>query len=162
MSHTKTIIRGFGLLAVLTLGACGGGGGGGGDNTVTPCPYDPPGASVPASDPSCVAPANQAPVADAGPDQTVAKLTGVVLDGSGSSDPDGTIAGYAWTQTAGPDVVLNNADTVAPTFGAPDVAADTDLVFQLIVTDNDGATSAPDSVTITVTDPPPSVAVESE
>jgi len=159
MSHTKTIIRGFGLLTVLTLGACGGGGGGGGDNTVTPCPYDPPGASVPASDPTCVAPANQAPVADAGPDQTVAKLAGVVLDGSGSSDPDGTIAGYAWSQTAGPAVVLNGADTVAPTFGAPDVAAPTDLVFQLIVTDNDGATSTPDSVTITVTDPPPSVAV---
>ena len=159
MSHTKTIIRGFGLLAVLTLGACGGGGGGGGDNTVTPCPYDPPGASVPASDPSCVAPANQAPVADAGPDQTVAKLTGVVLDGRGSSDPDGTIAGYAWSQTAGPAVVLDGADTVAPTFGAPDVGAATDLVFQLIVTDNDGATSPPDSVTITVTDPPPSVTV---
>ena len=114
---------------------------------------------MPASDPTCVAPANQAPVADAGPDQTVAKLAGVVLDGSGSSDPDGTIAGYAWSQTAGPAVVLNGADTVAPTFGAPDVAAPTDLVFQLIVTDNDGATSTPDSVTITVTDPPPSVAV---
>ncbi len=103
--------------------------------------------------------ANQPPIANAGPDRTVAELTGVVLDGSGSSDPDGVIAGYAWTQTAGPAVTLNDADSVAPSFSAPDVDVPTDFVFQLIVTDNEGADSAPDSVTITVVDPPPSVAV---
>jgi hypothetical protein len=234
MSHTRTIIRGLGLLTVMTLVACGGGGGGGGGGTTNQPPVanagvdfsvdeganasldgsassDPDGsitgyqwtqtsgtnvaltgantatasftapgvsatetlvfqlrvtdnAGATASDSvnvtvNPVAGANQPPVADAGPNQTVAKLAGVVLNGSGSVDPDGTIAGYAWSQTAGPVVVLNGADTVAPTFSAPDVAAPTDLVFQLIVTDNEGANSGPDSVTITVIDPPPSVTV---
>ena len=43
---------------------------------------------------------NQPPTADAGPDQTVecnaAAVTNAVLDGSGSSDPDGDIAFYSW------------------------------------------------------------------
>ena len=38
-----------------------------------------------------------APVADAGPDQTVAQGDPIVVDGSGSRDPDGTIMSYAWT-----------------------------------------------------------------
>ena len=41
------------------------------------------------------------PVASAGPNQTVDAATVVTLNGSGSNDPDGTIASYAWTQTAG-------------------------------------------------------------
>jgi hypothetical protein len=46
-------------------------------------------------------PTNQAPTANAGTDQTVNEGDNVKLDGSGSSDPDGTIASYSWTQTAG-------------------------------------------------------------
>ncbi|HEY5247035.1 MAG TPA: hypothetical protein VIJ15_01090, partial [Dermatophilaceae bacterium] len=56
------------------------------------------------------APANVAPVANAGPPQTVNERTGVTLDGSGSSDPDsgpGPLT-YLWTQTAGPAVTLSS------------------------------------------------------
>ncbi|MCH8196830.1 MAG: PKD domain-containing protein [Proteobacteria bacterium] len=50
---------------------------------------------------SCVAGANQPPVADAGPDQTVTEDTdgfaSVTLNGAGSTD-DGGITNYAWTE----------------------------------------------------------------
>ena len=87
------------------------------------------------------------PQADAGPDQSVAPLAYVLLDGAGSDDPDGTIVGYAWTQTAGPAVVLNGADTATPSFDAPDSSAE--LIFQLKVTDDKGLEDT-DSVTIDV------------
>jgi chitodextrinase len=41
-------------------------------------------------------PPNTPPVADAGPDQTVITGETVIFDGSGSSDPDGTIVSYEW------------------------------------------------------------------
>ena len=97
--------------------------------------------------------ANKAPTSNAGADQSVAEgTTGVTLDGSGSSDSDGTIEKYAWTlTTSNDDVTLSGEDTATASFTAPDVDADTELVFRLTVTDNDGAT-ATDDVTITVTD----------
>ena len=97
-----------------------------------------------------VNPPNQQPTADAGSDQTVDEGASVSLDGSGSSDPDGTIDSYSWTQTAGPEVGLNDASTSSPSFTAPDVSADGDtLTFELTVTDDDGATDT-DSVDIAV------------
>jgi K319L-like, PKD domain len=98
---------------------------------------------------------NVAPTANAGADQTVASGALVNLDGTGSSDPDGTIASYAWTQTGGPAVTLTGADTATPSFTAPTVAVSTDLTFSLTVTDNDGATGT-DTVVVTVN--PPNVA----
>ena len=97
--------------------------------------------------------ANKAPTSNAGEDQSVAEgTTGVTLDGSGSSDSDGTIEKYAWTlTTSNDDVTLSGEDTATASFTAPDVDADTELVFRLTVTDNDGATDT-DDVTITVTD----------
>jgi PKD domain/Secretion system C-terminal sorting domain len=91
---------------------------------------------------------NQAPVANAGADQTVAATAASVgLDGSASYDPDGTISQYAWVQISGAGgVTITNSGTVNPTlFGLqPGV-----YVFELTVTDNQGAT-ATDQVTITV------------
>ena len=78
---------------------------------------------------------NRAPVADAGPDQTVDERTIATLSGAGSSDPDGDALAYAWIQTDGPAVTLNGAATVSPFFLAPEVPpAGVTLTFQLTVT----------------------------
>jgi len=97
-----------------------------------------------------VKPVNHPPVANAGTDQTVNANTTVTLDGSTSSDGDGSIAKYSWTQTAGPAVTLNDADTSRPSFTAPNVSSDTELKFSLVVTDDKGAVSN-NSATVSVT-----------
>ncbi|MBC2716518.1 MAG: hypothetical protein HF978_14530 [Desulfobacteraceae bacterium] len=95
--------------------------------------------------------ANNPPTADAGSNQSVTEGATITLDGSGSTDSDGTIASRQWTQTTGPGVVLSNKFAVKPTFTAPNVTVSTALTFSLTVTDNDGATDA-DTVTVTVND----------
>lgn len=101
-----------------------------------------------AADPPPV-PVNQAPTANAGPDQTVktAKKTGLAsftLDGRASSDSDGTVVAYRWTDAAGNLVGTGaTANLTTSTLG--------DHVFTLVVTDDDGAVSSPDSVVVTVT-----------
>ncbi len=74
-----------------------------------------------------------------------------MLSGAGSSDPENGALSYAWNQTGGPFVMLNGADTAAPNFPAPSVAMDTDLTFELRVTDVQGL-SATDTVVVTVLD----------
>src|SRR5262249_49429942 len=59
----------------------------------------------------------------------------VTLNGTGSSDADGTIVSYAWTQLSGPSVTLSGAGTSIASFTAP---ASGSLVFSLTVTDSDG------------------------
>lgn len=90
---------------------------------------------------------NLPPVANAGTDQTLTLPTNsTTLNGSLSSDADGTIVSYAWTQVSGPSVVdpanVMNYDISNLVVGT--------YVFQLIVTDNDGAFSTADTVTIVV------------
>lgn len=86
--------------------------------------------------------ANVAPTANAGADQTVNEQTLVTLNGSGT-DTDGTIASYAWTQTAGLTVTLSNTDQAQASFTAPDVSVNPEetLVFLLTVTDDQGASA---------------------
>ena len=92
---------------------------------------------------------NQNPVARAGSDQNVAAGASVTLDGSTSSDPDGTISTYVWSQVSGTTVTLTNANTSIASFTAPSESSQQTLVFRLTVTDNDGATHT-DDITITV------------
>ena len=100
---------------------------------------------------------NNAPVADAGPDQTdaytIGPATTVSLDGSGSSDPDGDTLTYAWTQTSGTTQTLARADRVNPSFSTAAVTADETLIFQLEV--SDGLASDTDTVSITLKPAPP-------
>ena len=88
---------------------------------------------------------NRPPVADAGPDQVAAAGTGclaaVVLDGSGSSDPDGDALGYTWS---GP---FGTATGVMPTVSLP---LGTHIV-SLTVDDGDGGTAS-DTVQVEVVD----------
>ncbi|KXF82131.1 glycosyl hydrolase family 18 protein [Enterovibrio coralii] len=97
-------------------------------------------------------PPNKAPIANAGADVTVNAATAVALNGSNSSDTDGQVVAYAWAQTSGPSVALTGANTATTSAAIPDVTVDTQYVFTLTVTDNEGAT-AQDSVTITAKAP---------
>ena len=94
------------------------------------------------------------PVADAGDDQVVSAGISVTLDGSASTDlgPNLPLT-YTWSQDGSPAVTLSDAAAVSPTFTAP--ATSTVLTFTLSVTDSFGLMSAPDTVLVTVSVPPP-------
>lgn len=91
-------------------------------------------------------PGNTAPTANAGADQSVAVGSLVTLNGSGSTDADGTIVSYAWTQVSGPSISGLSGSGATRTF-TPGIAGT--YVFRLDVVDDDGAISAQDTVTIT-------------
>lgn len=79
------------------------------------------------------------PVADAGPDVTVEVGSTVQFDGSGSSDPDGSIVFYEWDN----GLTGVNPSLVYDTIGT--------FTVTLTVRDNDNLT-ATDTLTVTVTD----------
>ncbi len=84
---------------------------------------------------------NVPPTAVVSPAGTISVNVGesLVLDGSGSSDPDGSIAQYSWSTGATSQSI--NVDT--STAGS--------FAFQLTVTDNEGATGS-DSVNVSVSE----------
>lgn len=93
---------------------------------------------------------NLPPSAVAGADQTVSQGDTVTLDGTGSTDPDGSIVSYLWEQTAGTSVDFDHS-SAQPGFTAPQPASISEaLTFLLTVTDDSGATAS-DSVTVIVT-----------
>ncbi len=93
---------------------------------------------------------NSAPVANAGPDQSVVFGATVTLDGNGSSDVDGDGLTYSWSFTSMPALsaaALSDPAAVSPTFVADQPGIYT---VQLIV--NDGTIdSVADTVIITAT-----------
>ena len=128
--------------------------------TLSPPSGPAPASAAASTDAPAVEPeaGNKPPVAHAGDDIAVVAAPGAsaALDGSRSTDPDGDVLGYAWLQTAGPAVVLDDAEAVRPSFVLPAGAAGTTIVFRLEV--SDGVASDQDDVLITVEAPaPPSV-----
>src|SRR4051794_24916254 len=95
---------------------------------------------------------NQAPVVNAGPDQTVNYPSTVSLNGTVTDDdlPNGTLT-TTWSKVSGPgNVTFANAAAKATTatFSAAGV-------YVVRLTGSDGALSASDDATITLTVPPP-------
>jgi hypothetical protein len=92
---------------------------------------------------------NQPPVAEAGPDQTVADTDGsnsetVTLTAAGSADPDGIIATFEWREGL---TLLGNTASISIDLGVGVHP------ITLTVTDNGGATAS-DTVLVTVNTPP--------
>jgi len=92
---------------------------------------------------------NIAPIADAGNEKSITVGETANLNGSASSDPDGTISQYTWTQVSGPSTPTINSSTSAQ--ASVTIQTSGTYVFKLTVKDNDGAI-ATDEVTVSVAD----------
>lgn len=96
----------------------------------------------------------RAPIANAGPDQTVAENQTVTLDGSASTDPDGHALQFSWSvlsTPAGAQVQLATAASVRPTIVLPVPGT---YVVKLVVSDG-SVSSAPSTVTLSTGNSPP-------
>ena len=93
---------------------------------------------------------NVAPRAEAGADQQTSAGAAVVLDGSGSSDPDGAVVDYYWQETSGYGVNILDNNSSQASFTAPtNLSTNSILTIELTVTDNSGA-SARDTLEVEV------------
>jgi len=91
--------------------------------------------------------ANGTPITKAGGDKSIVNpTTGVVLDGSGSSDPNGDVLTYTWTQLTGPSAATL-AGPSATTLTVTNLV-DGQYAFKLLV--SDGTNSSSDIALITV------------
>ncbi len=90
---------------------------------------------------------NAKPNADAGLDQTVTFGQKVTLDGSGSTDPEGSMVSYQWNASGGVGTFPATLSGVTPSFTAP--SKEGWVIYTLTVTDN-GSESDTDYVKITV------------
>lgn len=91
------------------------------------------------------------PNADAGINQSVNEGETVILDARNSSDSDGNIVSYEWTQISGISVTLSDPTSIQPEFIASTLSgpAPENLTFEVLITDDLGFQSA-DSVVVTV------------
>lgn len=90
---------------------------------------------------------NKAPEAKAGNDVTITlPLNTVNVDGTNSSDEDGTVESYAWSKVSGP-----SASIITPSAATTKINSlvEGTYIFKLKVTDNKGATGE-DQVTVIV------------
>jgi len=80
---------------------------------------------------------NNPPIANAGPDQTIQlPIDSIILDGSASSDPDGTIIAWRWSKISGP-TSFNILSATAAKTGVKNLDTGT-YHFELKVKDNEG------------------------
>ena len=100
---------------------------------------------------------NTAPSVDAGANQNVSEGDTVSLSGTASdADPEDTVLTYEWTHNATLTINLQNATALSTSFTAPNVSANTTVLFTLNV--SDGTAHATDTVMIAIagTNTPPS------
>ena len=122
----KTIFYLLGVATLLILVGCGSGTSDGTTGTQTTGSY-----------------VGQPPVANAGADITVETGQPITLDGSGSSDPDGSLVSYEWRAASGEGI-----KSASPTLALGSLPIGT-YTATLIVTDSQSNT-ATDTMTITV------------
>jgi hypothetical protein len=90
---------------------------------------------------------NLPPVADAGGTQIANEGVLVTLNGSASTDPDGTIVSFQWVQQTGTGVALSNPSAAQPTFIAPNIGPGGEsLTFELTVIDDGGLMAVDTSI----------------
>ncbi|SHM93129.1 Por secretion system C-terminal sorting domain-containing protein [Chitinophaga jiangningensis] len=92
---------------------------------------------------------NKPPTVNAGTDFTLVLPNNAQLDGSATKDPDGTVATYKWTQTAGPNTATIATPAAAKTAVSGLIKGT--YTFRLTAIDDKGA-SAFDDVVVTVQD----------
>ncbi len=91
-------------------------------------------------------PTNYAPVANAGPDQTITLPTASLNLSGSANDSDGTVVSYLWTKISGPTAII--VDTSSLSTSVNGLTQGTYL-FQLAVKDDKGAVGK-DTVKVTV------------
>lgn len=100
-------------------------------------------------------PVNKNPIARAGTDRTInLPANSVSLDGSASSDEDGTIASFIWEKISGPNAQITGANTAKASVTEMEEG---EYVFELTVTDDKGATAKDEVkvIVVSVTNNPP-------
>ncbi|MBS2022193.1 MAG: carboxypeptidase regulatory-like domain-containing protein, partial [Deltaproteobacteria bacterium] len=105
-----------------------------------------------------VANINHAPTAKIAPVSAANQGTDVILDGSGSSDPDpGDTLTYAWTALSGAPALTSGATAALAHLTAPSIAGS--YAYQLVVTDSHALASAAATVSVVVNGAsPPAIA----
>jgi chitinase len=97
---------------------------------------------------------NQPPLANAGGDMRTTGPAELVLDGSASRDPENGALRYQWRQVGGPQASLRDAEQARARLSLGTIAQDTQLAFELTVTDEQGLAGV-DSMVVTHQAPPP-------
>lgn len=89
-----------------------------------------------------------APVANAGPDQTVPQGSVVTLDGTASTGQ----STYSWAQVSGPSVTLSGAGTATPSFTFPVLVGQSPVVVLRLTVSGPGGTATDDVPVASITD----------
>ncbi|AHE50780.1 chitinase [Aeromonas hydrophila 4AK4] len=97
---------------------------------------------------------NQPPLANAGGDMRTTGPAELVLDGAASRDPENGTLRYQWRQVGGPQASLRDAEQARARLSLGTVSQDTQLTFELTVTDEQGLAGA-DRMVVTHQAPPP-------
>ena len=96
-------------------------------------------------------PANSPPSVDAGEPVAVREGVQVTLNAT-ASDQDGDQLTYSWRHDSSLEMILTDADSLVPSFTAPQVHGNTTIAFTL--TADDGMENGTDTVQVTVLDEP--------